>query len=87
MKLGGVGDGINDNKGDDKDEEEQFSYQPIAAAEIALKSNDAKDIEKKEIVESSAADDRKQPPEDVKLPFANDGSFLERMKKELASAE
>ena len=87
MKLGGVGDGISNDQGDDKEEEEEFSYEPIAAAEIALKSNDTKDNidEKKKEIESS--DDRKQPPEDVKLPFANDGSFLERMKKELASAE
>lgn len=87
MKLGGVGDGINDNKGGDKEEEEEFSYQPIAAAEIALKSNDTKDIDEKKKEIESSADDRKQPPEDVKLPFANDGSFLERMKKELASTE
>ena len=87
MKLGGVGGDISNDQGGDKEDEEEFSYEPVAAAEIALKSNDTKDIDEEKKIESSAADVRKQPPEEVKLPFANDGSFLERMKKELASAE
>ena len=79
MKLGGVGGDIanaNEEQGDD--EEDEFDYTPIAAAsEISqgpLKSDDNGASE-------NAAENGKVPPP----PFANDGSFLEQMKKELAA--
>ncbi|KAL7536756.1 hypothetical protein ACHAXR_012475 [Thalassiosira sp. AJA248-18] len=92
LKLGGVGDGIvNEEEG-----EEEFEYAPIAASEIsqgALKS-DVGDTGKAEGSpqnddESSPKEGSKKsaPEENSEIPFANDGSFLERMKKELANAE
>ena len=89
MKLGGVGGDNRESVGNDNEEEEEFEYKPIAASELALKSNDTDNS--KEEDEKKDAGDRKAPPEreecNGKLPFANDGSFLELMKKELANTE
>ena len=93
MKLGGVG--VDDNVANNNEEGEEFDYTPITASEIALKSNEDNDTkappEKGQVVDIDGSDDKKPSPEedddDKKLPFANDGSFLERMKKELANAE
>ena len=90
MKLGGVGGDNNESveNGNGEEEEEEFEYKPIAASELALKNSNGTD--NKEDDEKNAGD-RKAPPEkeecNGKLPFANDGSFLERMKKELANTE
>mmetsp|Transcript_8980 Transcript_8980/g.21853 ORF Transcript_8980/g.21853 Transcript_8980/m.21853 type:complete len:226 (+) Transcript_8980:103-780(+) len=91
MKLGGVGGGMADEV--DGGAAEEFEYTPVAASEIsqgALQSDDKVSGDEKAVPEKKdeESSDRKSPPEENgKLPFANDGSFLERMKKELANAE
>ena len=89
MKLGGVGGDNRESVGNDNEEEEEFEYKPIAASELALNNSNDTGNSKEEYEKN--AGDRKAPPEreecNGKLPFANDGSFLERMKKELANTE
>eukprot|EP00579_Thalassiosira_antarctica_P001198 CAMPEP_0201870352 /NCGR_PEP_ID=MMETSP0902-20130614/3477_1 /ASSEMBLY_ACC=CAM_ASM_000551 /TAXON_ID=420261 /ORGANISM="Thalassiosira antarctica, Strain CCMP982" /LENGTH=227 /DNA_ID=CAMNT_0048395943 /DNA_START=94 /DNA_END=777 /DNA_ORIENTATION=+ len=93
MKLGGVGGFANEEEGGDG--EEEFEYTPAAASEIpegALKSDNgssekAEDSPANEDEESSNNAKPAPEEEDGKVPFANDGSFLERMKKELANTE
>lgn len=102
MKLGGVGGGIANNEPSGDNADEEFEYTPIAASEIsqdAVKSNENGDDngeESKKTEESTESNDSssdkaqlKSAPEEnnVELPFANDGSFLEQMKKQLAKSE
>jgi len=88
MKLGGVGDSITNEAGGD---DEEFDYTPIAASEISQGSvksgnNDSEKAEAAPEKEGNEPEARKSPPEiNGKVPFANDGSFLEQMKKELAN--
>ncbi|KAL7539326.1 hypothetical protein ACHAWF_006380 [Thalassiosira exigua] len=90
MKLGGVGGGVvsEEPTGDD----EEFEYTPIAASEIsqgAVKSDSSNGEEGEGSNGTGDVEtDRKSPPEgSSQVPIANDGSFLERMKKELANTE
>ena len=95
MRLGGVGDGVSNEQGAGAGEgDDEFEYTPIIAAsetEGALKidQNEKSEALSEENDEAATKDQRKSPPEEEnsKLPFVNDGSFLERMKKELANAE
>mmetsp|Transcript_6116 Transcript_6116/g.13331 ORF Transcript_6116/g.13331 Transcript_6116/m.13331 type:complete len:230 (+) Transcript_6116:116-805(+) len=93
MKLGGVG-GVTKEEGGG-DGEEEFEYTPLAASEIpqgAVKSDKGSSDNQGEKTttvdgESPSNDTELPPEENSKVPFANDGSFLERMKKELANSE
>ena len=91
MKLGGVGGDIaNEEQGDDEDDE--FDYTPIASAasEISgpLKSDHNGASENAAEGLSTNENAALLPEENGKAPpFANDGSFLEQMKRELANTE
>lgn len=95
--AGGKGSG-DDEKGQNAGDDE-FDYTPIAAAaEGARKSYDENDDDVKKIASSNDDKNSGEGEEDEKpkaiennigpaSAFPNDGSFLERMKKEMAKAE
>lgn len=72
LKLVGISSGTDDLK-DNSVEEEEFTYEPDHAS--------ANDEEKKDEKESEETMESKEAR---KLPFANDGSFLEQTKQQLA---
>lgn len=79
MKLGGVGGDVNDAAvgGDSADDE--FDYTPIAAAELSTETVTS------DMKEDATKDEEKKPSSEQgsTLQFANDGSFLEQMKKQM----
>ena len=72
LKLVGISSGTDDEK-DNSVEEEEFTYEPDHAPANGEEKKDEKESE--ETMESKEAS---------KLPFSNDGSFLEQMKQRLA---
>ena len=93
LKLGGVGEGMSSEQsngtaaGSSAIDEEEFEYTPISAPGGDDKLPASSDDEQKDDNNSSCGDglnDRKAKSGDD-VPFANDGSFLEQMKKQLAA--
>jgi hypothetical protein len=72
LKLAGISAGVYDEKDTNVDDDE-FTYEPYHARA----NDDEKTDEKK-------SDDAEESKETSKLPFANDGSFLEQIKQRLA---
>lgn len=88
MKLGGVF-GKESEKTEKDDEEEEFEYTPVAASQGSLEpcGSETMGVTLKQSTDKALDIATPAPSEESrKLVFANDGSFLDRMKKELANA-
>ena len=94
LKLGGVGEGMSSGTGGNSTasspiDDEEFQYTPISAPGGDDKPPAGPDDKQKDDNISSCGDgskdDTKTNGGDDDVPFANDGSFLEQMKKQLAA--
>ena len=95
LKLSGIAvgnggaDGAGDSGGDGEvDDDDEFDYKPMQQQEQAeqpVQDTDGKADEKPAAAREKGDDQSKEEAEDAPAaPFANDGSFLEMMKKQLA---
>ncbi|EJK70568.1 hypothetical protein THAOC_08057 [Thalassiosira oceanica] len=91
LKLGGVGEGVSSGAGGISTsaiDEEEFEYTPISAPggddKLPAIPNDKQKDDNNSSCRDGINDDTKTKDGDD-VPFANDGSFLEQMKKQLAA--
>ena len=94
LKLSGIAvgngdaDGTGDSGGAGEVDDDEFEYVPMQQKEQAeqpAQDTDGKADEKPAAVKEKGDDQSKEEAEDAPaVPFANDGSFLEMMKKQLA---
>ena len=82
MKLGGVGLNMKDDVGEGV--EDEFEYTPMAASELKSASEGKTDDDSPEGSAKEKKESKDNSQDDAKpaAVFANDGSFLEQMKKQ-----